>query len=543
MTEGHRPSLGRVVDDLGSTLLKVVAGPPEPDLRVSSVSIYDPADGVTVAPGGILLGVGVTDIATVASLLAQLERCAGAALLLKTPAPLDDGIRETALRSGVCVLEVSRAASWEQLVVLLRTLLDPPEFGDPDEEIAGYPTGDLFQLANAVGALLDAAVTIEDRSSRVLAFSSGQENTDEGRVETVLGRQVPERHTRTLTEMGIFHQLYRSKEPVYVPAITDSALPRTAIAVRAGDEVLGFLWAVVSEPLTEHRKQAFVDATKIVALHLLRERAGSSVDARLRAELVARLFDRSGDPAEAARRLGVRDKPVCVLGLELADTTDDDVKRAAEIRRVADALALHLSALHRSAAATTLGDVVYGLLPVSGKSDGEVMALRVAEDFLERMGTRVALRVGIGRVACAPEGIVRSRADADVVLRVLRETGRAERCATVRSVRLDLLLLRLAEISDRDDEGEHDDSGAVTSLLAYDAEHRSDFTGTLAAYLEAFGDIAKASAAVHIHPNTFRYRLNRLCEISGLDLTDPDARFEALIDLRLHRLRQVPAAG
>ncbi|MFE0019713.1 PucR family transcriptional regulator [Amycolatopsis sp. NPDC059021] len=541
MTEGHRPSLGRVVDDLGSTLLKVVAGPPEADLRVSSVSIYDPADGVTVAPGGILLGVGVTDIATVASLLAQLERCEGAALLLKTPAPLDDGIRETALRSGVCVLEVSRAASWEQLVVLLRTLLDPPEFGDPDEEIAGYPAGDLFQLANAVGALLDSAVTIEDRSSRVLAFSSGQENTDEGRVETVLGRQVPERHTRTLTEMGIFQQLYRSKEPVYVPAITDSALPRTAIAVRAGDEVLGFLWAVVSEPLTEHRKQAFIDATKIVALHLLRERAGSSVDARLRAELVARLFDRSGDPAEAARRLGVRDKPVCVLGLELAATADDDeVKRAAEIRRVADALALHLSALHRSAAATTLGDVVYGLLPVSGKSDGEAMALRVAEDFLERMGTRVALRVGIGRVACAPEGIVRSRTDADVVLRVLRETGRAERCATVRSVRLDLLLLRLAEISGSDD-GDHD--GAVTSLLTYDAEHRSDLTGTLAAYLEAFGDIAKASAAVHIHPNTFRYRLNRLCEISGLDLTDPDARFEALIDLRLHRLRRMPAAG
>ncbi|GAA4524426.1 PucR family transcriptional regulator [Amycolatopsis samaneae] len=539
MTAPPRPSLGRVVDDLGSTLLRVVAGPADPDPQVGSVSIYDPADGVTVAPGGILLGVGVTDIATVAALLAELARCGGAALVLKTPAPLDDGIRAAAVRGGVRVLEVSRAASWEQLVVLLRTLLDPPEFGDASEEIAGYPAGDLFQLANAVGALVDAAVTIEDRSARVLAFSTGQENTDEGRVQTVLGRQVPEQHQRTLTEMGIFQRLYRSREPVFIPAIADSFLPRMAIAVRAGDEVLGFLWAVVSEPMPEHRRRAFADATKIVALHLLRQRAGASVDARLRAELVARLFDRAGDPAEAARRLGVRDKPVCVLGLELTGAEDDEVRRAAEVRRVADALALHLSALHRSAAATTLGDVVYGLLPVSGQADGEAMAARVAEDFLERMGSRVALRVGIGRVACTPEGIVGSRADVDVVLRVLRETGRAERCATVASVRLDLLLLRLAEITDLGEE--NDDGGTVTSLLAYDAEHRSDLTGTLAAYLEAFGDIAKASAAVHIHPNTFRYRLNRLCEISGLDLTDADARFEALIDLRLHRLRHASA--
>ncbi|MFB7089145.1 PucR family transcriptional regulator [Streptomyces sp. NPDC056296] len=533
---GPLPSLGRVVDDLGSTLVAAVAGPSAADLRAGSVSIYDPADGVNVSPEGMLLGIGVTEAATVKALLIEIERCGGTALLLKTPVPLDDAIRRDAMSRNVCVLEVSRAASWVQLIILLRAMLDPPEFDEPGQEIAGYPSGDLFQLANAISSLLDAPITIEDRSSRVLAFSGGQADTDEGRIQTVLGRQVPDRYERKLTELGIFRELYWSTDPVYVPSLCDDIQPRTAIAVRAGDEVLGFVWAVVSEPLPEHRRQALVDAAKIVALHLLRERAGASVDTRLRAELLARLLRGSGDPHETARQLGLEKEPVSVLAVELAGSADenDAVKRTAEIRRVAGALAVYLSALYRSAAVTTLGDAVYALFPASG----EQAALRVAEDFVERMGSPVTLRAGVGRVVDTADRIVRSRADADAVLRVLRESTRSERCATVGSVRLELMLVRLADILDQD---ELDHLRPVDLLLAYDFEHRSDLTGTLAAYLEAFGDVAKASAAVRIHPNTFRYRLKRLCEIGGLELADPDARVEALIDLRLRRLRTRPS--
>lgn len=530
------PSLGRMVDDLGSTLVTAVAGPPPADLRAGSVSIFDPADGVNVSPGGMLLGIGVTEADTVKALLIELKRCGGTTLVLKSPVPLDDAVRADAVSCNVCVLEVSRAASWVQLIALLRAMLDPPAYDELGQEIAGYPSGDLFHLANAISSLLDAPITIEDRSSRVLAFSGGQSDTDEGRVQTVLGRQVPDRFERKLTELGIFRELYRSTDPVYAPSLYDGIQPRTAIAVRAGDEVLGFVWAVVPEPLPEPRRQALVDAAKIVALHLLRERASSSVDAQLSAELLARLLRRSGDPHETARQLGLDKKPVSVLAVELTDSADenDAVKRNAEIRRVADALAVYLRALYRSAAATTLGDVLYALFPASD----EQAALRVAEDFVERIGSAVTLRAGVGRVADTADRIVRSRADADAVLRVLRESTRSERCATVGSVRLELMLMRLADILDQD---ERDDSCPVARLLAYDAEHRADFTGTLAAYLEAFGDVSKASAAVRIHPNTFRYRLKRLCEISGLELADPDARVEALIDLRLRRLRTKPS--
>ena len=45
-------------------------------------------------------------------------------------------------------------------------------------------------------------------------------------------------------------------------------------------------------------------------------------------------------------------------------------------------------------------------------------------------------------------------------------------------------------------------------------------------------DVAAASAAMYVHPNTFRYRLRMVTEVSGIDLTDPEARFAAMLQLR-----------
>ncbi len=66
-------------------------------------------------------------------------------------------------------------------------------------------------------------------------------------------------------------------------------------------------------------------------------------------------------------------------------------------------------------------------------------------------------------------------------------------------------------------------TGPVARLSAYDAEHGTNLVETLRAWLDAFGDVAAASAAMFVHANTFRYRLRRLTEVSGIDLTDPEA--------------------
>ncbi|MFD2009655.1 PucR family transcriptional regulator [Streptomyces narbonensis] len=113
---------------------------------------------------------------------------------------------------------------------------------------------------------------------------------------------------------------------------------------------------------------------------------------------------------------------------------------------------------------------------------------------------------------------------------MLTATGTPHRAAALEDVYLPSLLLDLA---DRVHIDAHPSDDPVTRLRAYDAEHHSALTETLAAWLDNFGDVIAASAAIHVHSNTFRYRLKRLAQVSGFDPGDPAARFEAMLHLRL----------
>jgi hypothetical protein len=56
---------------------------------------------------------------------------------------------------------------------------------------------------------------------------------------------------------------------------------------------------------------------------------------------------------------------------------------------------------------------------------------------------------------------------------------------------------------------------------------------TLRAWLDAHGDVSAAAAALHVHPQTVRYRLAGLREVFGDTLDDPAARLELAIALRM----------
>ena len=119
---------------------------------------------------------------------------------------------------------------------------------------------------------------------------------------------------------------------------------------------------------------------------------------------------------------------------------------------------------------------------------------------------------------------------AERALEVLLGGGHDRRAARLSDVRVESLLLDLADVAESRGEVL---TGPVARLLAYDAKNNTRLVDSLRAWLEAFGDVPTASAAVFVHPNTFRYRLSRIREVSGLDLRDPDERFAAMLQLRV----------
>ena len=125
-------------------------------------------------------------------------------------------------------------------------------------------------------------------------------------------------------------------------------MPRVAIAVRAGDEVLGSIWAAVPGPLSDERTEALRDSAKLVALHLLRVRAGADVHRRLRADLLSSALEGGAGASEALERLGLAGQPLLVLGVALDERGRQlgDLEGASvahERQRLSDAFALHLA--------------------------------------------------------------------------------------------------------------------------------------------------------------------------------------------------------
>ncbi|MFJ7200299.1 MULTISPECIES: PucR family transcriptional regulator [unclassified Streptomyces] len=545
VTRLPRAGLGRVLEELGSTLLDVVCGDAERAGDIGGVVIHDPLDEPELPDRALVLGVALREPDDIARVLTRLGERGAVALVVRAPVVADEVLAKAVASSGVVLLAFTRGASWTHLAGMLRTLTSD----GPEGPAAGrIESGDLFAVANAIAALLDAPVTIEDRNSRLLAFSSRQEDVDHSRVQTILGRQVPEHYTRILKERGVFQTIYRSDRPVHVaelpePEGTDQSreLPRAAIAVRAGDEILGTIWVVVSEPLSEDRSEALYEASKLVAMHMVWQRADADMERRKRAELLATALESGPGTPEAIHRLGLKDEPSVVLALTVVDSTSEHrlpARTATERKRLADAFDMHLAAIHPRATAALIGDIAYGVLPQlsQDRHEAEERAARIATEFLARVGSQLRPLIGVGPYADDASALARSRTGAERALRVLRSGGPARQVARLDDIHVEALLCELADLVPRGDLP----SGAVARVIAYDATHETNLLETLRQWLDAFGDVATAAAAMFVHPNTFRYRLRRAAEVGRIDLDDRSARLSAMLQLHLMALRDAP---
>lgn len=556
-----RPRLGLrgILDHLGTTLFELVHGDPDLVGDIGGIAIHDPFDQAALPRNALVLGVGLHDGAEMARVLTGLGRQGAAGLVVRSPVPSDTALVTAAGRSGVALVGLARGSSWTQVAALLRTLLESGG-GAPDGRTAGseatrarlggFPADDLFAMANAVASLVDAPVTIEDRDHRVLAFSGGQADADQRRFETILDRRVPERYARIHAERGVFEELYRSTRPVWIDPVPPGSgqRARVAIAIRAGDEVLGSIWAAVRTPLGEARSRALHDAAELVGLHMFRARTESDTARRLQADVLGDALGGGAGAWEALRRLRLDGLPVVVCALAVAHpagtaaTVEAEARLAVERQKLSDGFAMHLGSVHPRCVSGLLGDVAYGLVPVdrgrgtAGPADedrakGEERVLRIADDFLACVGERVPAVIGVGPVALSPAELARSRSCADRVVRVLRSRhGEGSRAARLSDVHGAALVLEMRDLAAGWGELP---TGPLARLLAYDERHDSHLVATLRAWLDAFGNVNAAAAGAYVHPSTFRYRLRRVVEVGGLDLDDPETRFTAQLQLRV----------
>jgi hypothetical protein len=537
---GDDPTLEHLVDVLGPSVLRVLASPGLDRVVVRDVVIYDVADPPTLRPGDVLLGVGLVATSDNACRIVAKAGSAGVAAVVVRSREADlPHLRRAATDNGVTLIVLAAAMRWEQIGVLMRNALAV----DPTGFQSDTTTGDLFGFADALAAAIGGAVTIEDATSHVLAYSTPHEDElDTPRREAILGRRVPEAYLQHLQKGGIFEALEVSADVVRVEADAGLGLRRRlVVAVRANGELLGTIWVQEGRvSLGPEAEAALAQAARNAPGHLIRAHSTGLTLRQRREDFLRALLSGDADVTTAAEALGFdAELPCAVLGVALDSPGRPGTDHRA-FRRVDELLRTRAMAFRWLVASTVSGGRLLVLVPeLTGRRD------RV-EAAIERLATGLCQdtqRAGLAvRIACGPwvprlADAAGTTATVDQILQLLARDLARSRVASYASARAAVAVSRamaaLAPVSEWQD-------GAVATLLDHDRRYGTHYRETLNAWLDSFGDNALAARSLHIHPNTVRYRLQRIVEVSGIRLDDPDERLVAMLHLRLaagaHRL-------
>lgn len=323
-----------------------------------------------------------------------------------------------------------------------------------------------------------------------------------------------------------------ASEPPILRLGVEGDVARIVAPIAVKDTVLGFLSVVGRRgALGELDELAASRGAAACAIDLARERAVLEAEDRLQTDLVEALVTGSFSSVEAistrAERLGY-DLGGQVVALVLG-LVEPGAGRASEVGRQLR------QALERAAAARGLrapigmrGDRAILLLPAGGDSSAlKATAEELRAVLADDLGRSVS--GGVGRPHGGVEGIRQSYQEADGALTLGAGVLGTGQVAHFSELGLYRLLLALRSTSELD--AFHQDT--LGTLADYDRRNDGELVRTLDAYFACLGSPTEAAERLHVHRNTLLYRLHRIQEISGVDLSDAETRLALHLSLRV----------
>lgn len=539
-------SVAEVIGALDTAVVRVASMSTVADTgQVDSVAVIDSTELATLpeAVTEALLLVGIADADLLQWLRSLGEPAAAgrrpAMVLVKSDPPQLD---EAAAASGVAVVVIDPRARWDRVLTTVQASLDRHHDDELGTALTAGVDVDLIGLVGLIAHGTGGLVSIEDATSaRVLAYSPSKGEADDLRVETILGRAGPPAYLDLLRRWGVFDAIRRGNEVVDVPEHPEQGMRRrlvVGIHSRAGRH-LGSIW--VQEglgPLASDAVDVLRGAAAIAARILTRELQAPTAES----QLVQRVFGAHGgvDATSAGAYLAWPvDEPIAVIGV--VPVGGDEAAHADAMTSVGGSLRLHASAFAPSALTSVMDGRAYLLLPAAGADAitrwvGGLVRRFDGDPALGGAVLRAAIVMPLAGLAEAPAG----RAEVDRVLSATPPDVEQTRVTTLAESRTAVLLGEILQTL----AGRADLIDPRVELIArYDAEHATELVPTMSAYLAVAGRVRDAAAAMGIHANTLRYRIDRAQQLSGLRLDDPDDRLLTAITLAVRERRAAHRSG
>src|SRR5690348_1353732 len=403
------------------------------------------------------------------------------------------------------------------------------------------------EICKTLSELLESAVVIEDASFRLLAHAGG--SGDPHRKETIQRQGTPQRVLFDPQIQRMLREIEAKRGPIKVPPFPHVGMSKERLIapILAANQVLGYI-SVLDHP-PHHEELAFMaieQAALVLALSIAKERELSEVEGRVRGEFLEDLLHGTyGDEAAAQRRARHLGYPL--HGTHVVMLCDiDDFRGFNKARQISeDAIqALKRDFLRR---VTAVVRTTYPRALLQGRSDQVVALMPLGAEIADHQARSHALglqirqaitdwkpgfsvSVGFSAPIEAPSGVAGALREVTSVMESLARFKRWGQVVAVPELGLTGLLAAISDERLVDYSRRH-----LGPLSEHDKARKGALVATLRAYLET-GEQQQAAQRLRVHPNTLRYRLDRIREITGLDLEDPETRLNLSVALRVESL-------
>ncbi|MGG0719607.1 PucR family transcriptional regulator [Robertmurraya massiliosenegalensis] len=396
----------------------------------------------------------------------------------------------------------------------------------------------LESLVDRISDVFHCPVTIEDANHRLLAYSKHSEETDQARIQTIIGRRVPEKVINSLWKNNILPKINRTDAPVRIPHIEEVGLgDRIAIAIHKNHDVLGYIWALeVERKFTDEDFNLFKQAALAVKNQLLQIKGQQNETDEGMKDFFWQLLT-----GNIHSKKEVRDKfaefhilppslfSVVVLQFHESITRENQ-QQISYLLLTTQQLKIIFHVLDEK-------EVILLTAPYKDEFS-ELHLTTFIEEFIYHMKKRFNIESIIGGCGTIFEDYMEVERSYQEALTVLQCKKRfpeeAERLLSYQR----LGIYRYLDIILEKNRLEKYENHSLTKLKQYDLEHHTQLFQTLETYLNLDSNMNEAAKALHIHLNTLNYRLKRIAEIGEINLRDAYQKIALFIDLKLEQLQE-----
>ncbi len=163
----------------------------------------------------------------------------------------------------------------------------------------------------------------------------------------------------------------------------------------------------------------------------------------------------------------------------------------------------------------------------------EGLGRRAADGVLHELEASLAgftFSVGRSRVAPGPAELARAADEALLAANVAEADAEERRVLAFEETGAYRLLL--SAMSESPAELERFYAETLEPLCAYDEQYETDLVQTVETFLDCDGNVAQTAQVLFTHRHTVRYRLERVRELSGLDVGSSDGREKLSLGLK-----------